>query len=342
MQQSEKELKRTEPDKVVNLEHKEPGSAAASSAESVENVEDKKTEPPAADEVKEIKTYEEPKTEEPKSVAAASAESGAKIEEKKSEVPVAEEVEEKKFEIVPHDDKEPKLVDPVKDVEIETGIDKVVETTTVVEISDQVESEDTPEIKVQVKDVGYSPSGEVLERTAETKAKIIEPSDADSAEKSDIADKSSGECEGDTEKAAGSEVISRSIDLAPENEKKEETVASDETNKAAEVDDKAEKEATTTEAESKEADKTPFTESKSKEEKKDEEAVKANAQDSEETKRSQDVPKEDVPVKTQKQSNSIIKMMKHSLGKAKKAIIGKPQNSKAPAGSETRDEIASK
>lgn len=485
-QESEKELKRIEPEEVEILEPKEPECVAASSAESGEKIEEKKIEPHVAEEVKEIKTDEEPKAAEPETVAAASTESGAKIEEKKTEPPVAEEAEEirtyekpkaedaaeptaqevddkqvespvieeetkteespitegtketflesgttnnsehstecksedktgtgsaaekeesrsesveEKIEelpskveelpaeevetIVPDDVrvskisestplveekplerpevteltvKESIVVDPVKDVEVETGIDKVEdskypieveaakEETIVVEISDQVDS-DTPEIKVLVKDVEYSPSGEVLEKTVETRAEKIEPRNnpVETAEKSVVADKSSAECEGDTEKTAESEAISRDIELAPENEKEEETVASGETNTAAEVDDKAEKEATITEREAKEAEKTPVTETKLEEEKKDDEAVKADAQDSEctkdseKTKTSQDVPKQDVPVK--KQSNNIIKMVKHSLGKAKKAIIGKSQNSKAPAASETKDDL---
>ncbi|XP_073124678.1 uncharacterized protein [Henckelia pumila] len=272
-------------------------------------------------------------------------------------------VEEKPFELPEVTEstvKEPIAADPVKNVEVETGIDKVEDSklpleveaakveTVVVEISDQLES-DTPEIKVQVKDVEYYPSGEVLEKTVETKAKkIIEPkkNEAETAEKSVVANnKSSAECGRETEKPAESEVISRDIGLDPENEKIEETVVSSDTNVAAEFGDKTEKEATIIEAEAKEAEKTPVTETKLEKEKKDDEAVNADAQhsactkDSEETKTSQDVPKEDVPVKTQKQSNNIIKMVKHSLGKAKKAIIGKSQNSKAPAASETKDGV---
>lgn len=477
-QESEKELKITEPDKVEILEPKEPVCVAASSAESGKKIEEKKIEPHVAEEVKELKTDEEPKAAEPETAAAASTESGAKIEEKKTEPPVAEEAEEiKKYEKPKAEDaaeptaqkvddkqvespvieeetktedspitegtketvlesgttnnsepstecksedtgsgsaaekgesrselveekieelpskveelpvaeverivkisdstplveekpleqpevteltvKEPIVVDPVKDVEVETGIDKVEdsklpieveaakEETIVVEILDQVNS-DTPEIKVLVKDVEYSPSGELLEKSVETRAVKIEPgkNEVETAEKSVVADKPSAECEGDTEKTAESEAISRDIELAPEYEKKEETVASGETNTAAEVDDKAEKEATITEREAKEAEKTPVTETKLNEEKKDDEAVKAGAQesectkDSEETRTSQGVPKEDVPVK--KQSNNIIKMMKHSLGKAKKAIVGKSQNPKTPAASETKGEL---
>ncbi|XP_073269306.1 uncharacterized protein [Primulina huaijiensis] len=475
-QESVKELKRIESEKVEIMEPKEPECVAA---ESGEKTEEKKIEPRVAEEVKEIKTDEEPKAAEQETVAAASTESGAKIQEKSAEPTVADEakeirtyekpiaedaaeptaqkvddkqvkspaieeetktedspitegtkesvlesgktntsepstewksedktgtgyaaekqesrsesVEEKREELpskaeelraaevetIGPDDvkvskisestplveekpleqpevaeltvKEPIVVDLVKDVEVETGIDKVEdsklpievegakEETIVVEISDQVDS-DTPEIKVLVKDVEYSPSGEVLEKTVETGAEKIEPrkNEVETEEKSVVADKSSAECEGDTERTALSEAISRDIELAPENEKKEETVASGETNTAAEVDDKAEKEATITEREAKET--------KLEEEKKDDEAVKADAQDSkctndsEETKTSQDVPKEDVPVK--KQSNNIIKMVKHSLGKAKKAITGKSQNSKAPAASETKDELS--
>ncbi|XP_075520567.1 uncharacterized protein LOC142553912 [Primulina tabacum] len=475
-QESGKELKRIEPEKVEIMEPKEPECVAA---ESGEKTEEKKIEPRVAEEVKEIKTNEEPKTAEPETVAAASTESRAKIQEKSAEPPVADEAkeirtyekpkaedaveptaqkaddkqvkspaieeetktedrpttegtketvlesgktnnsepitewksedktgtgnaaekqesrsesaEEKREELpskaeelpaaevetIEPDDvkvskfsestplveekpleqpevaeltvKEPILVDPVKDVEVETGIDKLEdsklpievegakEETIVVEISDQVDS-DTPEIKVLVKDVEYSPSGEVLEKTVETGAEKIEPrkNEVETEEKSVVADKSSAECEGDTERTVLSEAISRDIELAPENEKKEETVASGETNTAAEVDDKAEKEATITEREAKET--------KLEEGKKDDEAVKADAQDSEctndseEKKTSRDVPKEDVPVK--KQSNNIIKMVKHSLGKAKKAITGKSQNSKAPAASETKDELS--
>ncbi|XP_073024497.1 uncharacterized protein [Primulina eburnea] len=477
-QESGKELKRIEPEKVEIMEPKEPECVAA---ESGEKTEEKKIEPRVAEEVKEIKTDEEPNAAEPEAVAAASTESRAKIQEKSAEPPAvadeakeirtyekpkaedaaeptaqkvddkqvkspaiqeetktvdspitegtketvlesgktnnsepstewksedktgtgnaaekqesrSESLEEKREELpskaeelpaaevetIEPDDvkvskisestplveekpieqpevteltvKEPIVVDPVKDVEVETGIDKVEdsklpievegakEETIVVEISDQVDS-DTPEIKVLVKDVEYSPSGEVLEKTVETGAEKIEPrkNKVETEEKSVVADKSSAECEGDTERTALSEAISRDIELGPpENEKKEETVASGETNTAAEVDDKAEKEATITDREAKQT--------KLEEEKKDDEAVKADAQDSEctndseETKTSRDVPKEDVPVK--KQSNNIIKMVKHSLGKAKKAITGKSQNSKAPAASETKDELS--
>lgn len=53
--------------------------------------------------------------------------------------------------------------------------------------------------------------------------------------------------------------------------------------------------------------------------------------ESEDTKAPEDASKEEVSVKsTHKQSNNIIKMVKHSLVKAKKAIIGKSENSKAP------------
>lgn len=475
--ESEKELKRMEPEKVEILETKEHECVAASSAESGEEIEEKKIEPCVAEEVKEIKTDEKPKAAEPETVAPASTESGEKIEEKKTEPPVAEETEEsrtyekpksedaaeptaqkvddeetkiedsqitegaketvlesgttnnsepstecksenktrtgsatekeesrpesaeEKIEelpskveelpaaevetIVPDDvkvskisestplveekpldqpevieltEKEPLAVDPVKDVEVETGIDKVEdsklpieveaakEETIVIEISDQVDS-DTPEIKVLVKDVEYNPSGEVLEKTVETRAEKIElrENEVETAEKSVVADKSLTECGGGTEKTAKSEATSRDIELAPENEKKEEMVASGETNTAAKVDDKAEREATITEREAKEAEETPVTETKLEEDKKDDEALKADAQDSEctkdseETKTSQDVHREDVPVK--KQSNNIIKMVKHSLGKAKKAITGKSQNSKAPAASETKDQL---
>ncbi|KAH7542880.1 hypothetical protein FEM48_Zijuj02G0122100 [Ziziphus jujuba var. spinosa] len=56
------------------------------------------------------------------------------------------------------------------------------------------------------------------------------------------------------------------------------------------------------------------------------------------TKTSQDQPKE-VPAKpTQKQSNNLISKVKHSLVKAKKAIIGKSPNSKTPA-SEPKGDI---
>lgn len=73
-------------------------------------------------------------------------------------------------------------------------------------------------------------------------------------------------------------------------------------------------------------------EANAEEGKKPDEPGKTDVQNTEETKTA---PKEDIPVKTQK--TSIVKMMKQSLVKAKKAIIGKSQNSKTVA-SEVKDD----
>ncbi|CAI9765265.1 unnamed protein product [Fraxinus pennsylvanica] len=115
------------------------------------------------------------------------------------------------------------------------------------------------------------------------------------------------------------EVTSKDTELVAENgRKKDETIASTETCKDALLEGKVDEE------ETKDAEKVE-----------DKPKIEENVQD---TEVSQDAPKEDVPVKTtQKQSNNIIKMVKQSLVKAKKAITGKSTSSKTPT-IETKDD----
>ncbi|CAA2935235.1 Hypothetical predicted protein [Olea europaea subsp. europaea] len=157
-----------------------------------------------------------------------------------------------------------------------------------------------------------------LKTEDENKEKCVVAEELAKPEAKDVEDSSSSITKPE-EKDVGKEITSKDIEQVAENgRKKDETIASTETCKDALLKGKVDEE------ETKDAEKV---EEKTK--------IEENVQD---TEASQDAPKEDVPVKTtQKQSNNIIKMVKHSLVKAKKAITGKSTSSKTPA-IETKDD----
>lgn len=79
-------------------------------------------------------------------------------------------------------------------------------------------------------------------------------------------------------------------------------------------------------------------------EKRDDETTKNDfhietTNESEDTKAPEDACKEEVSVKSTHKQSNIIKIVKHSLVKAKKAIIGKSANSKPPVPEIKSDEV---
>ncbi|KAI3448423.1 hypothetical protein Pfo_005088 [Paulownia fortunei] len=262
--------------------------------------------------------------------------------------------------------------DTAKDTKLPKEDKVAIEETVAIE-SSQVKSV-SPKTQVEKKDVECTTTDEVSEKTGEaneeeepakqtvevealSEERIVEPGkieekteipEAKTEEKSVVAEELAP-CEEKpiqdvtssipppeiTEKAAEEEVTSRDINMVEDNgNKKDETVASAETPNDLEVEGKVDKE-TTKETEQKIEETVQATAAKCEEEKQVDEAAKTD--DIQNSKDSEDIKTKDVPVKTQKQSNNILKMVKQSLVKAKKAIIGKSQNPKTPA-SEPKDD----
>ncbi|CAK9154987.1 unnamed protein product [Ilex paraguariensis] len=165
-----------------------------------------------------------------------------------------------------------------------------------------------------------------------------------------------------TEKILEGENTSRDIELVAENGKetiKEETIASVETSKDPEDEEKVDEVTKTATEEPIEEPQKPEVETKGEESLQTGEtklekekgsdattprdvSILESAKDGDDTKTSPDPPKEEVSAKsTQKHSNSIISKVKQTLVKAKKAIIGKSPNSKTPP-SETKGDAEAK
>lgn len=255
--------------------------------------------------------------------------------------PAVEEKPSEQSEVTEQVEKEPPEAEPVEKVEVEGATGS----------SEEFKSE-TAVIQVEEKDVACNPTDEVSEKM-DGGNEVKEPA------KETIETKGSPEAKTEEKSAVAEELVqceekptedaTRSVPPPEPAEKAAEekvTVVSAETNKEAQVEGKAEKIVETAQAteakveEEKQVDEKieeteKTTEAKLEEEKQVDEAAKTDVQspecirDIEDTKTSLDAPKEDVPVKTQKQS--IVKMVKQSLVKAKKAIIGKSHNSKTPA-----------
>lgn len=163
-----------------------------------------------------------------------------------------------------------------------------------------------------------SPKDEVAEKPLEGAARDVEPAGENKVADSKYETKTSAETDKEEKVERKKEEDTSAIHETPEESKKPEVEAKEE-------------EAVKTEAEKLEkvddiakSDQNPEPESVAK--------------DGKNTETPQDLSK-GIPTKpTQKQSNNIISKVKHSLVKAKKAIIGKSPNSKTPA-SEAKGDI---
>ncbi|KAL2477786.1 titin [Forsythia ovata] len=335
-----------EPD-TANISESTPSDVKCQSEEKLETENAEKTEVESIVEFIEEKPKETPKiVDVPESTPEEQVEV-SKAESKGEEISKpALSVEEKpaeQFEVTEQTDKEPPAGEPAEKVEVETPTDKAEEVMlSKEECSDEVKL-DVPVTQVETKEVEISPTektgveNEEKESVKETnvpegiskekvepgKIEVEAKTEDENEEKCVVAEElakpETKEVEDSTSSITKPEVTSKDVEPIAENgSKKDETIASTETCKDALLEGKVDEE------ETKEAEKV---EEKPK--------LEENVQD---TEASQDAPKQDVPVKTtQKQSNNIIKIVKQSLVKAKKAITGKSTSSKTPA-IETKDD----
>ncbi|KZV43691.1 titin-like [Dorcoceras hygrometricum] len=261
----------------------------------------------------------------------------------------------KQSEVIEQSEKEPPNSEPVEQGKIEALAEKVNETEllnkdepTILEtrVEELPEKADTPndheESVKKIVDFNHPPEEKFIDSgRKEPETETQDEKSVATRELNPREDPKPTESEA-IEKPTKEEVTSRDIEPLTENGS---------TKNEAEVEGNGHEEAT------KEAEKCePATQienigrslkEKLEQEKRDDKPTKTDVQTettngSEDTKAAEDESKEEVPVKTtQKQSNNIMKLVKQSLVKAKKAIIGKSTNSKAPV-SEIKCDEASK
>ncbi|KAK6159747.1 hypothetical protein DH2020_003128 [Rehmannia glutinosa] len=265
------------------------------------------------------------------------SEAECKAEEIPQAAPIVEEKPCEQSEVTGKIDKELPEAEPVEKVEVKSPTDKFEDTTlpkeeetSAIENSDQVKLENpTTQVEEKVAEPGkIEAETEAPEAKSEEKSVVTEEL-VRCEEKPTEDAKSSDPSPELAVKAAEEEVTSRDINLVAQNVNNEDqTVEADkEANKEPEKIEEAEKIKETVQATEAKLQEEKQADEKIEEEKKVDETSKTDVENPECTKDSADT----------KKKPSLVKMVKQSLVKAKKAIIGKSQNSKTPA-SEPKDD----